>query len=79
VLQTPPAPSVLSLTPPLKALCSSQWLAASICLCVCQGMAKLLRRQLYQGPVSKHFLVSTIVSGFGVCIREGSWGGAISW
>jgi hypothetical protein len=32
-LQTSSAPSVLSLTPPLGALWSVQWLAVSICLC----------------------------------------------
>ena len=30
-----------------------------------QALVKSLRRQLYQAPVSKHFLVSTIESGFG--------------
>ena len=45
-LQTPSAPSVLSLTPPLGFPCSVQWLAASICLCICQVLAEPLRRQL---------------------------------
>ncbi|KRX11800.1 hypothetical protein T07_8521 [Trichinella nelsoni] len=58
-LQTPSAPSVLSLTPPLGTPHSVQWLAA---------LAEPLRRQLYQAAVSKHFLASTIVSGFGDCI-----------
>jgi hypothetical protein len=71
-LQTPLAPSVLSLTPLLGTPCSVQWLAASICLCICQALAELLRRQLYQASVSKHFLASSIVSGFGVCIWDGS-------
>ena len=35
-LQTPSAPSVFSLTPPLGTLCSVPWLAASIHLCICQ-------------------------------------------
>jgi hypothetical protein len=35
-LQTPSAPSVLSLTPPLGTPCSVQWLAVSIHLCICQ-------------------------------------------
>jgi hypothetical protein len=39
------------------------------------GSAEPLRRQLYQAPVSKHFLASTIVSGFGVCIWDGFPGG----
>ena len=33
-LQTPSDPSVLFLTPSLGTLCSVQWLAASICLCI---------------------------------------------
>ena len=77
-LQTPSAPSVLSLTPPLGTVCSVQWLVVSICLCICQALAKPLRRQLYQAPVSKHFLASTIVFGFGDCIWGGSPGGAVS-
>ena len=43
-LQTPSAPSVLSLTPP--------WLAVSIHLCIGQALAGPLRRQLYQTPFS---------------------------
>jgi hypothetical protein len=36
------------------------------------------REQPYQAPVSKHFLASAIVSGFGVCGWDGSLGGEIS-
>ena len=43
-------------------------MAASICICIGQTLGKPLRSQLYQTPVSKHFLASTLVSGFGVCI-----------
>jgi hypothetical protein len=39
-------------------------LAASIS--ICQALAEPLRRQLYKVPISKHFLASTIVLGFGV-------------
>ena len=74
-LQTPSAPSVSSSTPPLGTPCSVQWLALSICLCVCQALAKPLRRQPYQAPISKHFPASTIASGFGDCIWNGSPGG----
>jgi len=42
-----------SLTPPLGTLCSVQWLAVSIRLCICQPLAEPLWRQLYQAPVSK--------------------------
>jgi hypothetical protein len=77
-LQTPSAPSVLYLISPSETLCSVQWLAASICLCICQALAEPLRRPLYQAPVSKHFLAFAIVSGFGDCIWDGSPGGAVS-
>jgi hypothetical protein len=37
-----------------------------------------LRRQLYQTPVSKLLFASTMVSGFGDCLRNWSPGGAVS-
>jgi hypothetical protein len=43
------------------------FLAASIQLCICEGLTGPLRRQLYQAPVIKHFLASTVVSVFGNC------------
>jgi hypothetical protein len=60
-LQTPSAPWVLSLAPPLGTLCSVQWLVETIHLC--QALVEPLRRQLYQAPISKHLLASTIVLG----------------
>ena len=45
-LQTPSAPSVLSLILSLETLCSVQELAVSIRLCICQALAEPLRRQL---------------------------------
>jgi hypothetical protein len=77
-LQTPTAPSVPSPTPPSETPCSVQWLAASIHLCICQALAEPLRRQPYQAPVSKYFLVSAIAYGFGDCIWDGSPGRAVS-
>ena len=77
-LQTASALSVLSLVPPLGNLCSVQWLAESIHLCICQALAEPLRRQLYQASVCKLFLASTIVSVFGDCIWDVSPGGAVS-
>jgi hypothetical protein len=74
-LQTPSASWVLSLVPPLETLCSVQWLIVSIHFCICQAPVEPLRRQLYQAPVSKHLLASTIVSGFSDCI----WDGFTSW
>ena len=68
------APWILSLASSLETLCSVQWLAESIHLCICQALAEPLKRQLYQTPVSKHLLASTIVSGFDYCIWVGSPG-----
>jgi hypothetical protein len=78
-LQTLSAPWVLSLAHSLGTLFSVQWVAVSIHFWVCQALAKPLRRQLYQNPVSKLLLASSIVSGFGVCIWDGSPGGTVSW
>jgi hypothetical protein len=50
----------------------------SIHFCICQALAELLRRQLHQASVSKHLLASTLVSGFGDCIRDRFSGGAFS-
>jgi hypothetical protein len=78
-LQTPSASSVLSLTSSLgnslKTLCSVQWLPVS--LCICQALKEHLRRQLYQTPVRMYFLASTIVSGCGDYIWDGSPGGPV--
>jgi len=76
LLQTPSSPLVLTLTPQLGTLCSVQWLATSIC--ICQALTEPLRWQLYQVPVSMHFLASAIVFEFGVCIWDGSPGRAVS-
>jgi hypothetical protein len=37
-LQTPSTPWVLSLAPSLGILCSLQWMAVSICFCICQAL-----------------------------------------
>jgi hypothetical protein len=76
-LETPLAPWVLSLAPPLETLCSVQWLAESFDLCICQALAEPLRRQLYQAPVSKHLLTLTIVSGFGDYMGWIPWWGSL--
>jgi hypothetical protein len=77
-LQTPSTPWALLIAPSLKALCSVQWMAVSIHFYICQALTETLKRQLYQVPVSKHLLESTIVSEFGDCIWDGSPGGAVS-
>ena len=71
-LQTPSAPSVLPLTPPLGSPCSVRFLTVSIHVCIGQDLTEPLRRQLYQAPVRKHFLASAIVSGFCGCIGDES-------
>jgi hypothetical protein len=53
-------------------------MAVSIHICICQAQPEPLRRQLYQTPVSKHLLASTIVSRFGKCIWDGSPGGTVT-
>jgi hypothetical protein len=68
---------LLPLTPPLGSLCSVRWLAASIHICIGQSLAEPLRRHQYHAPVSKHFLASTIVSGFGICMGNRSLSGAV--
>ena len=70
-LQNPSAPTVLVLRTPLGSLCSVQ-LAASIHICISKALAEPLRRQLYQVPVSKLLLASTIVSGFDDWIWDGN-------
>ena len=69
-LHTPSAPFSLFSNSSIKVPSSVQWLAESICLCICQSLADPLRRQPYQAPVSKHFMASAIVSGFGDCIWD---------
>ena len=77
-LQTPLAPLVLSLTPPLGTPLSVQWSTVSICLCTYQTLAEPLKKQLYQAPVSMDYLAPTIVSAFGICTWDGSPSVAVS-
>jgi hypothetical protein len=53
-------------------------MAVRIHFCTFQALAKALRRQLYQAPVSKIFFSSAIVSGFGGCLWDGSSGRVVS-
>jgi len=59
-LHAPSVTPVLSLTPPLGTLFLVQWLAISICLYIFRPLSKPLRKELYQVPVSMHFLASVI-------------------
>ena len=64
-LPTLSAPTVLALTSPLGFPHSVQcWLCTSASVLV--RLAELLRGQLNHVPVSKHFLASSVVSGFDV-------------
>jgi hypothetical protein len=76
-LQIHSAPSVISLTSPLGSPHPVQCLSVYPRICIGQALAEHLRGQLYQPPVSKHFLASAIVSVF-VCRWDGSLGGAFS-
>jgi hypothetical protein len=69
--------TVLAVTSPLESLHSVQCLAVYNLICIGQDLEPL-RRQLYQASVSKHFLTSTIKSGFSVCMWDESPGGAVS-
>ena len=71
-LQAPSAPSVISLTPPLGTLCSPTVDCEPLYL---SGSGTATQET---APISKHFLASTLVSGFGDCILDGSPGGAFS-
>jgi len=77
-LQISSAPSVLALISPLGSPCSVCCLAVYILICIGSALAEPLRGQLYQAPVSMHFLASAIMSGFGVCRCDGSLGRAVS-
>jgi hypothetical protein len=78
-MQSPSAPSLLPLALPLGSLGSVQWLtvqwlAVSFCICISQVLAEPFREQPYQAPLSKHFLLSATVWGFGVYRWDGSLG-----
>jgi hypothetical protein len=77
-MQTSSPPWVLYLAPSLGTLCSIQWMAVSIHFCISKAQAEPLKSQVYQAPVSKLLLASTIVSAFSDCIWDGSPGGAVS-
>ena len=50
-----------------------------ICICFSQVLAEPLRGQLYKAPVSKLFLASAVLPGFGICRCNGSQGGVGLW
>jgi hypothetical protein len=77
-LQIPSAPWVLSVAPSLGTMYSVQWMIVSIHFYIFQALAEILRKQLYQAPVSKLLLESVIVSGFSGCLWDGFPMGAVS-
>lgn len=62
-LRSPTVASDLPLTILLGCLCSVQWLAVSICICISQMLAEPFRRQFYRAPVCKNFLATAIMLG----------------
>jgi len=74
-LQTSSVPSVFPLTHPFRFPCFVHCLAVCIYICIGQVLDQLLRGPLYQAHVSKCFLASPMVSGFGVCRWDGSLDG----
>jgi hypothetical protein len=67
-----PSPSSSIGVPGLRVIAQSD-------ISIGQTLTDPLRKELYQASVSKSFLASAIVSGFGVCGWDGSLGGAVSW
>ena len=63
--------SLTSPKPPIPSL-------LPLLLCIWKALEGPLRRQLYQGPFSMHYLASTIVLGFGDCIWDKFPGGTVS-
>ena len=71
-LSSPSIALVLALTLPQGSLTSVQWLTVSICIFLCQLLVDPLKEQPCQAPVFKHSITSVMMSGFGVCPRDGS-------
>jgi hypothetical protein len=67
-MQSPSAPSAFPLTLPLGSPGSVQWLAVSICICLSEVLAELLRghKKAVSGFCLQAHLASAIVTGFGV-------------
>ena len=78
--KAPSGPLVLPLTPPLGACAQSHgWLRASEHpYLYWSGSGRASQETADQAPVSKHFLASAIVSGFGVCMWNRFPGGSVS-
>jgi hypothetical protein len=74
-LQYSSTPSVLPWTLPLGSSVSVWWLVVSICIYVGRVLTESFREQSCQAPVSKCFLESAIVWGFGVYRWNPWWGG----
>jgi len=77
-LQSPSVPIDLALTSPLDSPCSVQCLIVEIHICIDLALVECVWGQLYWASVSRHFLASAKVSGFGVSRWDGSLG-ALGW
>ena len=64
--------------PPHKSSIWVWWLAVIICIYLSKVLAQPLREKLYQAPISKNFLASMIVSGFGVSRWDGTLGRSLN-
>jgi hypothetical protein len=71
------APSAPSSKSSIGVLVLSSMVDCEHPICVGHYLAEPLSRQLYQSAVSKYFLASAIVSGFGVCVWGGFQGGTV--
>jgi hypothetical protein len=76
--KAPSAPSVLSLTPPLGVPVLSLMVGFKHPYLYWSGSGRASQETADQAPVSKHFLTSAIVSGFGVCMWNRFPGGSVS-
>jgi hypothetical protein len=84
----PPTPRGCKPPPPLSSFSpfsnSSIWDTALSPIIDCEHPPLYLSgsgrasQETYQAPISKHFLASAIVTGFGGCIWDGAPGGAVS-
>jgi hypothetical protein len=76
-LQSPSAPPVLPPAHSPESLSSVRWLAPTIHIYIGQLLAEPPREQPHQVPVSKCFLATATVLGFGVYTQDGSPGGVV--
>ena len=76
-MQTSSFPANISLTPPFRILISVLQLNENINCCICYALVDPRRRQLFQAPVSMHFMASAILLGlvadYGLVLQMGQF------